>query len=476
MSIEQRFDIPLIAALALKEKQIQQIYRPIIAVHKWFARRPGTLFRGLLLSEFLDQRLDETYFNGHDFAGKLVADPFMGGGSPLIEANRVGCDVLGLDINPMAAWIVREEIEHIDHAAYQKAASKLVTALQHEVGELYRTDCPIFGDKDVPVKYFLWVKTIPCGSCGHDVYLFPGYLLADDTRHPRNVLVCADCGELNEVEDIKRPGSCSHCGHTLVVSGPAKRNCCACQACGAPTKYPRKGMGPLGRRLFAIEYANPARRGEHKGRLFKKPDAKDVSRAKTAEKRARALDMRFAPDQKIPAGDETDRLHRWGYRFYRELFNDRQLLGLELSCRHIASVKDKRIKHALATNLSDLLRYQNTLCRYDTMALKSLDIFSIHGFPVGLLECESNLLGIVSDAGVNVGSGGWTNIIDKYAKAKRYCDAPFEMQHQGGRKVKVPVKGEWIGKLGRARARATSPFGARVRRNSSWHLAASMLS
>ena len=210
MSIEQRFDIPLIAALALKEKQIQQNYRPIIAVHKWFARRPGTLFRGLLLSEFVDQRLDETYFAGHDFAGKLVADPFMGGGSPLIEANRIGCDVLGLDINPMAAWIVREEIEHLDHAAYRKAASRLVTALAREVGELYRTDCPAFGEKGVPVKYFLWVKTIPCEACGCDVDLFPGYLLADDTRHPRNVLVCATCGELNEVEDIKRPGRCTH--------------------------------------------------------------------------------------------------------------------------------------------------------------------------------------------------------------------------------------------------------------------------
>ena len=36
----------LIGALALKEKQIQQNYRPIIAVHKWFARRFGTLFGG----------------------------------------------------------------------------------------------------------------------------------------------------------------------------------------------------------------------------------------------------------------------------------------------------------------------------------------------------------------------------------------------------------------------------------------------
>jgi putative DNA methylase len=67
------------------------------------------------------------------------------------------------------------------------------------------------------------------------------------------------------------------------------------------------------------------------------------------------------------------------------------------------------------------------LCRYDTWALKSLDIFSVHGFPVGLVQCESNLLGIPNGNGVNVGSGGWANIIEKYTKAKRYCSAPFEV-------------------------------------------------
>ena len=46
---------PFIADLVLREKQIQQNYRPIIAVHMWFARKPGTLFRGLLLSEFLEK-------------------------------------------------------------------------------------------------------------------------------------------------------------------------------------------------------------------------------------------------------------------------------------------------------------------------------------------------------------------------------------------------------------------------------------
>ena len=155
---------------------------------------------------------------------------------------------------------------------------------------------------------------------------------------------------------------------------------------------------------------------------------------------------RFVPADAIPAGDETNRLHRWGYRYYREMFNVRQLLGLELSCRRIESIADERVRSALATNLSDLLRYQNMLCRYDAMALKSLDIFSVHGFPVGLIECESNLLGISNGrAGGNVGSGGWSNIIGKYAKAKAYCDAPFEYRHEGRRKVRVELTAEWIG-------------------------------
>ena len=140
---------------------------------------------------------------------------------------------------------------------------------------------------------------------------------------------------------------------------------------------------------------------------------------------------------KIPSGDETDRLHRWGYRYYRDMFNARQLLGLELSCQAIARESQERVRNGLATNLSDLLRYQNMLCRYDTMALKSLGIFSVHGFPVGLVQCESNLIGISKGDGASVGSGGWSNILEKYAKAKAYCDRPFEVRYQKRRKVQV---------------------------------------
>lgn len=184
----------------------------------------------------------------------------------------------------------------------------------------------------------------------------------------------------------------------------------------------------------------------HRGRFFKKPDPEDLDRFEEAGARWSRSRPRFVPRDPIPGGDETDRLHRWGYHHYREMFNERQLLGLELLGRQVAKHQDARVRHALATNLSDLLRYQNLLCRYDTSALKSLDVFSVHGFPVGLVQAESNLLGIRHPTtGVNVGSGGWANIVDKFARAKEYCDAPFEIEARNGRKVVVPVAGEWIG-------------------------------
>ncbi len=443
--IEKDFDIPFVAGLALREKQIQQNYRPIIAVHKWFARRPGTLFRALLLSEFGGDRLQDRFYEANEFKGLRIADPFMGGGTPLLEANRVGCDIIGYDINPMAYWIVRQEVEHLDLKAYREAANKLILWLKEKVGHLYKTTCGIC-DTDADVKYFLWVKVHACEGCRHDIDLFSGYLLAEDRRHPSNVVVCARCGELTEVESRKALGSCKACGNELSLAGSAKQNRCKCDRCGRVNKYPNARNGAPRHRLYAIEYHCNRCRLRHRGRFFKRADELDLSRFAEAESTYAGLSSPFVPDDEIPAGDETDRLHRWGYRRYSEMFNTRQLLGLALSCKAISHLKDKPLRNALATNLSDLLRYQNMLCRYDRMALKSLDIFSVHGFPVGLIQCESNILGLRNvTKGTAIGSGGWTNIVEKYAKAKSYCEAPFEIRHKNGSKIQVPIRGETIG-------------------------------
>lgn len=444
--IETDFDVPFVAGLALREKQIQQNYRPVIAVHKWFARRPGTLFRGLLLAEFAKGALSQTFYMPNRLPGVRVADPFMGGGTPLLEANRLGCDVVGRDINPMSNWIVRREIEHLDLSEYLREADRLRESLEASVGHLYRTRCLCCGFADAPVKYFLWVKTATCSSCGANVDLFPGSLVAADSRHPANVFVCLACGELTETSDRRNPGKCSNCSVDLSSHSFASRGHCRCHECGNLVSYPTPNDGAPSHRLFALEYHCTECRSRHTGRYFKSPDAGDTESVRLASTLLAGTTTNYIPDEKIPSGDETNRLHRWGYRRYREMFNERQLLGLSFSAEFISRVQNDRVADALSTNLSDLLRYQNMLCRYDTRALKSLDIFSVHGFPVGLVQCESNLLGIPSGRkGTCVGSGGWANIIAKYQKAKSYCDAPFEVKHDGRTKKTVIVAGEWIG-------------------------------
>jgi putative DNA methylase len=444
--IEKRFDISFIADLALREKQIQQNYRPIIAVHKWFARRPGTLFRGLLLSEFCEEGLVEAFYKSHRLHGIRIADPFMGGGTPLLEANRTGCEVIGADINPMAYWIVKQEIEPLPLNEYIQSAHRLRADLEDEIGNLYRTRCEVCGNESAHAKYFLWVKTIECGRCRKTVDLFPGYLIATDSRHPMNVFICPTCGGITEVESRERPGACRHCAATLHRDGPAKRGRCVCPECGFINRYPDTQTGPPKHRLFAIEYYCPSCKRGHSGRFFKIPDGEDLGRVNSAERRWARTGALHVPEEEIPQGDETNRLHRWGYHYYHQMFNDRQLLALETSARLISKRADAPIRNALATNLSDLLRYQNMLCRYDTTALKSLDIFSVHGFPVGLIQCESNFLGLLNrDGKICIGSGGWANIIEKFRRAKSYCDEPFEVRYVGRRKEIVPVKGEWIG-------------------------------
>lgn len=442
--IERHFQIPFVSRLAINEKQIQQNYRPLIAVHKWFARRPGTLFRALLLSEFGGANIDQSYFNAHNFRDKHILDPFMGGGTTVVEANRLGCAVTAADINPMAWWIVRQEMQDLDLAAYAQAAMALRKHLRKEIGHFFQTTDPKTG-QSTEVKYFLWVKRVKCRACGRSHDLFPNHLIAEDVRHTANVFSCGHCGCLFESRLRKHPGPCPACNKALPSSHTARRNRTRCLHCDTEIRYP--STHPPQHRLFGIEYVRQkqANAVRTKGRHFKAPDETDLANFAEAAERLRKMRPQFIPEDAIPEGDETERLLRWGYGNYRDLFNARQLLGLELSCRWISKHKDKRVREALATNLSDLLRYQNMLCRYDTMALKSLDIFSVHGFPVGLIQCESNILGIEGARGQPVGSGGWFNITEKFLKAKTYCVRPFEIRHDGKKKIEVPIVGEWIG-------------------------------
>ncbi|MGH9129118.1 MAG: DUF1156 domain-containing protein [Acidimicrobiales bacterium] len=434
--LETRFDPSFVAALALREKQIQQSYRPVIAIHKWFARRPGRVFRSLLLAEFVDAPLSESYWVSNDVKG-LVADPFMGGGTTVFEALRLGLGVVGCDINPMAYWLVRQAVEPLDLDDFGKAAVEVVRQTSAQIGPLYSTSC-LGCHENVPVKYFLWTKSCPCPGCGGRVDLHPGYLVAEAVRHPRQVYHCPSCEALCEIEPGSKP-QCPTCDLAL-DHGNTKRGKAECLSCGTAFAFAQQLAAPPDHHLFGIEYHCPACYPRSPGRQFKSPDAGDYQRYEQAQAQLATVGHSLRiPDDEIPPGDETTRLHRWGYHRYREMFNQRQILGLGTLLNVISDLPDRRVRQALATVFSDFLRYQNLLGRYDTYALKCQDIFSVHGFPVGLVVCEDSLIGIPG-----VGSGSFVHFVEKYTTAKAYTQRPFETQLTSSSKRLVYTPGEQI--------------------------------
>lgn len=444
---EGRFDIEFISPLALAEKQIQQSYRPYIQVHKWFARRPGSLFRALLIAEFGDEEpLNIAYFRSHQFDDRTMFDPFMGGGTPVVEANRLGMNVVGCDINPLAVWIVRQELADLDPASFRNRSEELASKCEAALRQYYQTTCKECGER-ADVKYFLWVKRLDCAGCGEEVELFPGYLIAGNARHPRYVFFCPICRDLFELVEMPERDAlltCPHCSGNFRNSSVAKRNKYVCQKCGHQGRYPKEtaSKGPPQHNMIAMEYFCRRCRPTHEGRFFKAPEEEDFGAYEEAAALFQVSDAKesVVPNDAIPEGDETKRLLRWGYRRFRELFNDRQLFGLSEVFKAVREVPEVETRHALATVFSDFLRYQNMLCRYDTYALKCQDIFAVHGFPVGLMQCENNVLGLKG-----AGAGGFRHFVEKFLSAKRYNQRPFETITRGRSKKRIPMNGEHIG-------------------------------
>src|SRR4030042_736884 len=127
-AIEEYFPIVEINRLAVPERNA---FKPIYKMHKWFARRASSVFRAILLGATKPAGTDimEDFYKDHtndpDTKDKVILDPFMGGGTTVVEALRLGCKVIGIDLNPVAWFIVKTEVEPVDLDALRQAFDRL---------------------------------------------------------------------------------------------------------------------------------------------------------------------------------------------------------------------------------------------------------------------------------------------------------------------------------------------------------------
>jgi putative DNA methylase len=139
----------------------------------------------------------EEFYKDHshdpDTNGKVVLDPFMGGGTTIVEALRLGCKVVGIDLNPVAWFIVKTQVEPVDleelNEAFARLADRIVPwsgkPLRQTLLDLYRTVPPwtveeVCGLVNSDVIYTFWTKSAVCTSptCRKQVPLFSNYILA----------------------------------------------------------------------------------------------------------------------------------------------------------------------------------------------------------------------------------------------------------------------------------------------------------
>jgi len=213
-AIEVGFPIVEINRLAEPERNS---FKPIYQMHKWFARRASCVFRAILLGALkpavqpdgTPTDLMAEFYKNHaedpDTKGKVVLDPFMGGGTTVVEALRLGCKPIGIDLNPVAWFIVKTEIEPVEiealHAAFERLAARPVAwnegkPLRDTLLDLYKTEAAPGVEADV--IYTFWVKHAICTdpTCKKEAPLFKDYIVAHkivSVRYWRD-LACPECG------------------------------------------------------------------------------------------------------------------------------------------------------------------------------------------------------------------------------------------------------------------------------------------
>jgi adenine-specific DNA methylase len=286
--LEVDFPILTVNELAAIEASSGATKKPIYQLSKWWARRQPSVFRSILIAAATKAPEDrshtaklvwDSYYANHQKKGTFkhlkVADIFMGGGTTLVEGSRLGMEMIGNDLNPIAWFVVKQALTHVDFEEVKLLLADVEAQVKPQLMPYYYCDGPngekgkwthlptkrVMGPDFDPLSltvqerpeysydgpeivYTFWAKHGPCQvtGCGHLTPILNSPLMANKTltvsfwEH-----ACGKCGSNFHVEsgaarmapdaplyvapneypysilDPKRGIVCPHCGFTTMV-------------------------------------------------------------------------------------------------------------------------------------------------------------------------------------------------------------------------------------------------------------------
>jgi len=215
--------------------------KPIYQMSKWWARRRSSVFRSMLIAAATKAPEDKShaaklvwdnYYANHQKKGAFkqlkVADIFMGGGTTLVEGSRLGMQMFGNDLNPVAWFVVKQELANVDLEEVKRLLADIEAEVKPQIMPYYYCDGPN-GEKGtwthLPTKramppdfdplsltqeqrrdysyegpeiiYTFWAKHGPCQmtGCGHRTPVMSSPVVAVKTltvNHWEHT--CSNCG------------------------------------------------------------------------------------------------------------------------------------------------------------------------------------------------------------------------------------------------------------------------------------------
>jgi hypothetical protein len=94
-------------------------------------------------------RFWDLYLGDLSLDGAVVLDPFVGGGTSLVEAGRCGARVIGYDIDPVATFITRFELETASYDPSSQEIADLCATVSNQITSFHRTTVPGAGERVV---------------------------------------------------------------------------------------------------------------------------------------------------------------------------------------------------------------------------------------------------------------------------------------------------------------------------------------
>lgn len=283
--LEVDFPILHINSLSAIEGSSGSTRKPIYQSSKWWARRNSSVFRSMLIAAMTPSPTDEldaarlvwnNYYRHHKCPSAAVpptvCDIFMGGGTTVFEAARLGANVIGNDLNPLSAFIVDTVFGDAPRAEVERLFADIRKGIKPQIIPFYACDCPrghkgkwthkpsgkVMGANFDPLSltpeqrpeyeyegpeviYTFWAKHGPCQSteCNHRTPIMTSPVIAvktltvkawtgkecqscgkkfdieqkDARMAPAAMLVVADTETPFAVMDDNGNYTCPHCGH-----------------------------------------------------------------------------------------------------------------------------------------------------------------------------------------------------------------------------------------------------------------------